>query len=984
MTHNTLSMRYPDVSLCEASIQSARCVESPENYVSQRREILKFLMQNQIERALGVSYGHTQPPGFFPKDLDVTIIDVCPKTSKGRYKQPLKLSFPEQQFDVVYCFNVLEHFSEREIERLLHEMQRVSKRYVLLALPLNEDLNRSSFYCGSCCASNALKGRLGAYSIDTFLKLGLTSAFRHAATFLPGDTIISPKMKFARLYAAHAYAHHYVEYRCLHCGCDMMMSGKTLVSSAHAPHTLTMVASYQEQWCRYSEALLLLTREGHRPHLPRQETRICHMSLLDIEFSNTQQRVREAFMPGALWSRFALGRGMKVDSTGISLVDATQSNITPARIQLPVKVKVGDQLHLTVSGMKHASFSLFGVDGIAGRAIPLFEKTCVESKYRQLTIKIIAEWLPDSFGSALDLYLYGELTVHRIAYRSEGAHSVNQAFLTLKPGLNSVEITTSSSVPVFRTYYADTQGKIPVSLAERPLQLLKSRDVPKQKEVKASSLNATLKNMSFARLRRVLKRVETNILYQVRIFSNNVRVKLFRRFISLIEVSRMRVSDNFRKLFFPNDILNVNIALTYPKRWKPIEEKAIPALSDAVSDVLVLSHLFPHPDQPGVGSFVLEQLESLQKEGVNVRVIAGRPFWFGRKRNPFRILGEFYNFFRFYRACSERWWMIEGVPVRYLPYPILGTAAFNGWCYHRAIAWHKKKLKRAFKFDFIHAHTGHLDGGAARILAKKMRCAYIITEHTGPFSSLMQQPQIRRATLRALRKAAYVTAVSKSQRQHILAYMGHQYDEKIHVIHNVVNLDLFHASRVWNPDPMAPKILFVGYFVPVKNISLLLEAFQRVHAERPRATLMLVGGGESREQEEAIHMQLKQLNIEQAVEMRGYTARKDVASLMSDVCDMLVLSSKSESFGCVVAEALAVGKPAVVTRCGGPEDIVIADWMGRICENHNPQALADAILSVADQLPSLDAEKISTSAASRFSSEVITKAHVQLYEALLK
>jgi glycosyltransferase involved in cell wall biosynthesis len=62
--------------------------------------------------------------------------------------------------------------------------------------------------------------------------------------------------------------------------------------------------------------------------------------------------------------------------------------------------------------------------------------------------------------------------------------------------------------------------------------------------------------------------------------------------------------------------------------------------------------------------------------------------------------------------------------------------------------------------------------------------------------------------------------------------------------------------------------------------------------------------------------------------------------------DAFVLASRHESFGVVVIEALASGIPAVVTRCGGPEEIVTPE-VGELASPEDPDALADAMSRLA-------------------------------------
>lgn len=534
----------------------------------------------------------------------------------------------------------------------------------------------------------------------------------------------------------------------------------------------------------------------------------------------------------------------------------------------------------------------------------------------------------------------------------------------------------------------------------------------------------------------------------------------------------------FKKLLIPS---KANMSFGYPDRWQL--QEVVPAAEQTKVNILVISYLFPHPDQPGLGSFVLEQIKGLQntEQNINIRVISGRPYHISLNqiRNPLRTLRHprctlinffydvhkftrgLYNFFSYYKSCNQSWWSIEDVSVKYLPYPFCGEFCTHKWGYQKAITKSIAKLKKTFDFDVIHAHTGYLDGNAARKIASKFNRPYIITEHTGPFTILTEHPSIRRTTVRALNKAQHLVAVSDAQRQNILTCLKSKSKQAVHVIPNVVDFDRFYPPASWCPDPMAPRILFVGYFTPVKNISLLLNAFQRVLIKKPFAKLTLVGGGytlalkstlsNGTDQAESgviylsekgpdnylvrdwngiiqtgtldgidlsqlelqnlsdldfktnilmatsaaghtiggvhpadytqqIMQEIDILKLTDAVKVTGPVPHEEVSKFMRNYCDIFALSSVSESFGCVVAEALASGKPVVSTRCGGPEDIITEDWMGVTCENHNPDALAEAILNLSDRLPMIDPNRLRKSAKDRFSAKVISEQYMKLYQ----
>lgn len=418
------------------------------------------------------------------------------------------------------------------------------------------------------------------------------------------------------------------------------------------------------------------------------------------------------------------------------------------------------------------------------------------------------------------------------------------------------------------------------------------------------------------------------------------------------------------------------------------EPKDIPELPGA-RRVLVISHMFPHPDQPGSGPFIHEQVQALRQAGVDARVVCGRPYWLTSIRSPLglllaapRIVYSAIYYARLLYASRRRWWLHEGVPVCYVPYLVVAPFWSHGLAYRLAVGLSTLWMPRTFRPELVHAHTAYLDGSAALLLARRWRIPYVITEHTGPFDTLMTRGTIiRNTTLKALAGAARVISVSRALQSDVLRWLKGS-DVRAEVIPNVVNTTRFAPTPLAAASSASPRILFVGYFVPVKNVPLLLDAFARVLAVRPRARLTLVGGGSTAAETAAVHAGIAERALIHAVTVRGWLPRDEVARCMQDN-DMLVLPSRSETFGCVVAEALATGRPAVATRCGGPEDIVTEPWMGALCDNGDPQALAEAILAVADRLPQTDPQQLSASAQARFGAPAIAGRLARLYDTLV-
>ncbi|HEV7670175.1 MAG TPA: glycosyltransferase [Thermoanaerobaculia bacterium] len=127
--------------------------------------------------------------------------------------------------------------------------------------------------------------------------------------------------------------------------------------------------------------------------------------------------------------------------------------------------------------------------------------------------------------------------------------------------------------------------------------------------------------------------------------------------------------------------------------------------------------------------------------------------------------------------------------------------------------------------------------------------------------------------------------------------------------------------------------LFAGAPIVRKGFDLLLAAFARVVAAEPSATLRVVGprGGEA---------------AREGMTFVGPVGQTELAAEMSRA-DCLVLPSRNDSYGMVVAEALAAGLPVVVSDMVGAAELVVPGENGWVVPAGDGGALSERLLSLA-------------------------------------
>ena len=176
-------------------------------------------------------------------------------------------------------------------------------------------------------------------------------------------------------------------------------------------------------------------------------------------------------------------------------------------------------------------------------------------------------------------------------------------------------------------------------------------------------------------------------------------------------------------------------------------------------------------------------------------------------------------------------------------------------------------------------------------------------------------------------------------------------DRKVDVLYNPIDRQAFSAAARSEDvrsslGARSDQILVgtVGRIHPRKDLETFLRAAGIVAARIPEARFAIVGAPEG-EAEQSYFDRLRRLTADLAIDQRVTFAgnRRDIPAVMR-AFDLFVLCSRHEGFGRVVAEAMAAGRPIVVTNEGAPPELLQHGRCGISASPADPQDFAEQIL----------------------------------------
>ena len=196
--------------------------------------------------------------------------------------------------------------------------------------------------------------------------------------------------------------------------------------------------------------------------------------------------------------------------------------------------------------------------------------------------------------------------------------------------------------------------------------------------------------------------------------------------------------------------------------------------------------------------------------------------------------------------------------------------------------------------------------------------------------------------------AQHVVAVSENLRRELLQRTSLS-SRKLKVIYNGITTTNFNRARSntlrerygWGKHDVVVGSL--GNIRPAKGYDILLQAAALLKSSKIPFRFLIAGQGKGG-LEAKLLKQRAELGLENSVHFVGFQA--DPAAYLANL-DLFLLSSISEGFSIATIQAMASGLPVVVTRSGGPQEIVTHGQDGWIVDAGKPEAIAEALSLVA-------------------------------------
>lgn len=241
------------------------------------------------------------------------------------------------------------------------------------------------------------------------------------------------------------------------------------------------------------------------------------------------------------------------------------------------------------------------------------------------------------------------------------------------------------------------------------------------------------------------------------------------------------------------------------------------------------------------------------------------------------------------------------------------------------------------KIDLVHANSAAASYSVS-LACEKAKIPWIMTAH-GIFG--------KKESEKGIHRASRIICVSNFLKKYLISKTGMCLTKFI-TIYNGIDLSLFNFNAVKNDLRKQHGLSNDEFIVGIIGRMATRNGkghFDLIHAmaNQPKSTpwkVLVVGKGN---QKWRIQLEAFLKGVSKRMIFIGH--QTDIPSVVS-ACDVLILPSKIETFGLVLAEAMALGKPALAYEVGGTPEAINTGVNGFLV----PLSDASGMLSLVDNL----------------------------------
>jgi 1,2-diacylglycerol 3-alpha-glucosyltransferase len=294
----------------------------------------------------------------------------------------------------------------------------------------------------------------------------------------------------------------------------------------------------------------------------------------------------------------------------------------------------------------------------------------------------------------------------------------------------------------------------------------------------------------------------------------------------------------------------------------------------------------------------------------------------------------------------------------------------------------------SYPAEIVHAHHPFLLGDTALRFATTRSLPLIFTHHTRyedyvhyvPFAS----PALRRAAIQLSTEYANMCDGVIAPSASIASLIRRRgVTTPVQVVPTGIDTAAFaqgdgrRARQRFNIPARALVVGHVGRLAPEKNLRYLAEAVALFLRRQPQAWFLLVGSGPA-------EAEVREVFMKRGVAERVVSAGSQTGRSLHDAyraMNIFAFSSRSETQGLVVAEAMAAGLPVVALRASGVREVVRPDSNGILLPPETTAAeFARALAGLAGARDRLAAfSRAATATAAEFSRERCAQMALSFY-----